>query len=605
VGDIDMSVTTADPKGVPEDGTSTSAGRLWILGAIVAGAALLSTFVGIDLYSEGTRAAIQDSSDDSKDFETVFRDLLNQRLQVMSMAAEMIQRDSTAMEAFARHDRAALVARIEPFFADLQKRQSVEQLNFWLAPATIYYRAGQPTDQGADFSKYRRTVVAANDRRQPVLAVETGIAGKIDVRAVMPITVDDKFVGSVEFASTLEVPLERASVTAEMKWAVGVAKDVSERVERVADQRTDIWQKDVVFYMFSDPETQQVMRSISFDPHATAYSLVTDRRHHTIYVRTFPVIDFAGVPSVTIATVDNLGEDFNNVLRDVLIKSSILFFILAAIGIYSFIKFGQIRARLTGLVGNQRRELAQQVAVGQAALAKLKDVELIKRGFFSNLATAINEPLQAINGQLASIAPAVARSDAALAGRVGFVVNETSRLSRLVDDYQQIELFRQNLVKTESGPVNLATLANQAIDEDLADFRRLPQFTVSSAVPSDLPPVRADAALLRRAVASIVAMAAQRSGRGKVTIAASRDSERWIVLTITGSAFSGDARPTDAMLDESRQFMARIAAIDTTNSSGRELAGIVLARTVVEFYGGSLALSAGEPGFVIRMPAAA
>ena len=117
--------------------------------------------------------------------------------------------------------------------------------------------------------------------------------------------------------------------------------------------------------------------------------------------------------------------------------------------------------------------------------------------------------------------------------------------------------------------------------------------------------MRADAALLRRAVASIVAMAAQRSGQGKVTIAGSRDSERWIVLTITGSAFSGDARPTDAMLDESRQFMARIAAIDTTNTSGGELAGLVLARTVVEFYGGSLGLSDGEPGFVIRMPAAA
>ncbi len=115
--------------------------------------------------------------------------------------------------------------------------------------------------------------------------------------------------------------------------------------------------------------------------------------------------------------------------------------------------------------------------------------------------------------------------------------------------------------------------------------------------------MRADAALLRRAIADIVAMAAQRSGQGKVTITASRDSERWVVLSLTGSAFSGDARPTDAMLDESRQVMARIAAVDTTTSGG-ELVGIVLARTIIEFYGGSLAISTGAPGFVIRMPAA-
>jgi len=30
----------------------------------------------------------------------------------------------------------------------------------------------------------------------------------------------------------------------------------------------------------------------------------------------------------------------------------------------------------------------------------------------------------------------------------------------------------------------------------------------------------------------------------------------------------------------------------------------VLARTIVEFYGGSLAISAGEPGFIVRLPAA-
>jgi len=50
------------------------------------------------------------------------------------------------------------------------------------------------------------------------------------------------------------------------------------------------------------------------------------------------------------------------VLHTVLIRTVILFVVLAAIGVYAYVKFGQIRARLTGLVGSQRRELAQQVA---------------------------------------------------------------------------------------------------------------------------------------------------------------------------------------------------------------------------------------------------
>lgn len=603
-----MSVTSVDPTAAAgtadDDGDRRSGGRLWILSAIVAGAAVLAGFYGIDAYSAGTNAAIATSSDDSKDFETVFRDLLKQRSLVMSMAADVLLQDTTTMEAFANKDRATLVARMEPFFEQLKKNHSVEQLNFWLPPATIYYRAGQPNDSGADVSKYRRTVVASNERRQPVVAVETGIGGRVDVRAIMPIVVDGKFAGSLEFASNLDVPLERASATAEVKWAVGISKELSERVERPVDSRVDVWQKDDVFYLFSDPQTAQFMRSISFDPNAKGYTLATDKRHHTIFVRTFPVVDFGGTPSIIVATVDDLTDDFANVLHAVLIKAGVLFIVLAAIGLYAYVKFGQIRARLTGLVGSQRRELAQQVAVGQAALAKLKDVDLIKRGFFTNLVAAINEPLQAVSGQLATLAPAVAKADPAIAGRLAFVTGETARLSRLVGDYQQVELFRQKLVKADTTPVSLAAVAGQVVEDDLVAYRRLPQFSVSSTVPADLAPARADADLLRRAIASIIAMAAQRSGQGAVTISAKQDSDQWLVLTITGSAFSGPARPIDAMLDESRQFMARLAAIDTTDAAGGELVGLVLARVIVEFYGGSLAVSGGEPGFIVRLPAA-
>ena len=156
-----MSVSGVDK----DDSDKPGAGRLWILSAIVAGAALLAGFFGIDSYSAGTHAAVATSRDNAKDFETVFRDLLKQRSLIMSIAADVLLQDTTTMEAFARKDRATLVARMEPFFEQLKKHHSVEQINFWLPPATVYYRAGQPNDFGADVSKYRKTVVAANERQ--------------------------------------------------------------------------------------------------------------------------------------------------------------------------------------------------------------------------------------------------------------------------------------------------------------------------------------------------------------------------------------------------------------------------------------------------------
>ena len=52
-------------------------------------------------------------------------------------------------------------------------------------------------------------------------------------------------------------------------------------------------------------------------------------------------------------------------------------------------------AGLLGLVGRQKKELAERTALYDAAMAKLREVDLIMRGFFTNLVTAINEPFHA------------------------------------------------------------------------------------------------------------------------------------------------------------------------------------------------------------------
>jgi signal transduction histidine kinase len=606
-----MSVTSINAPAVSgaadnDEKSRAGAGRLWVVGTIVAVAAILSGFYGINEYAAGTGAVVKTTRDDAGDFESVFRDFMKAQFHALGLAADVMLQDSLSIEAFAKDDRAALVGRAEPLFEQLKKHHGIEQLNFWTPPAKLYFRGGEPNEFGMDVSKYRRTVVAANERQQTVLAVETGIAGHVDVRAIVPVVFDGKFVGVLELASNFDAPLERASETSDLKWAIGITKDSSERVERPTDPKTDAWQKDYVFFRFSDPGTAQNVHSISFDPQGKSFVLA-NAHGRTIFVKTFPVIDFSGAPAIAIATVRDVTDAFNGVLRTAVIRSSILFLMISAIGSFAYIRFGQIRERLTGLVGRQRKELAERVAFCDAAIARLKEVDLIKRGFFTNLVTAVNEPLQAVAGQLATLAPAVEKAgDRDASDRLRFVLAETSRLSHLVEDYQQVELFRQKLVKNDSPLASLATAVAKAIEEDLAAYRRLPQFAIAMAVPADLPPTRADADLLRRAVGNLAGFAAQRSGQGKIAITGAQDAQKWLVLTIAGSAFDGAAAPTEALLDESRQFLARLAAGDSIGAPGGALVGVVLARIIVEFYGGSLSISGeDQPGFVVRLPAAA
>ena len=78
-----------------------------------------------------------------------------------------------------------------------------------------------------------------------------------------------------------------------------------------------------------------------------------------------------------------------------------------------------------------------------------------------------------------------------------------------------------------------------------------------------------------------------------------------IVLSISGSAVSGAATPTESLLDESRQFMAQLADSGSSGAPGAAMVGVVVARIIVEFYGGSLSISADPaPGFVVRLPSA-
>ena len=241
--------------------------------------------------------------------------------------------------------------------------------------------------------------------------------------------------------------------------------------------------------------------------------------------------------------------------------------------------------------------------------AKLKDMDVIKRGFSTNLITAVNAPLQAVSSQLKALPSAIEAAGVGheITARLNFAVTETTRLSRLIEDYQQVEMFRQKLVKTDCPLVHLGQVVGKTIDEDLRIYQRLSQLKLNNTVSAELPPTRAGPDLLRRAITGLVGYAAERVGKGEIKLSAAPDDTQWLVLNITGSAFTGLGAPTDALLDESRQFMARLSDYGSGNSAdSRALISVVLARLIIEFYGGTLSISQDveTPGFVVRLSAA-
>jgi methyl-accepting chemotaxis protein len=104
-------------------------------------------------------------------------------------------------EAMARGDRDALMGLFGAGFAALKSDYGVDQFQFHTPPAISYLRVHQPQKFGDDLSSFRKTVVAANQQRKPILGLEGGVAG-LGIRGVVPVAQAAKHLGSVEFGLT-------------------------------------------------------------------------------------------------------------------------------------------------------------------------------------------------------------------------------------------------------------------------------------------------------------------------------------------------------------------------------------------------------------------
>ncbi len=100
--------------------------------------------------------------------------------------------------AFAAGDRQRLITLTLPAYQVLAKQYGVAQAQFHLPPATSFLRLHQLDRFGDDLSSFRFTVLAANQQHQPIAGLEVGRGG-LGVRGVVPVSYQDRAIGTVEF----------------------------------------------------------------------------------------------------------------------------------------------------------------------------------------------------------------------------------------------------------------------------------------------------------------------------------------------------------------------------------------------------------------------
>jgi len=576
----------------------------WVITGLLLIALLVASFVGVSAYKTRTDHIIELAESNFKKFEVIFEELVKSRYRAMGLGADVMLLDDELIHAFERRDRKKTAENLDEFYESVRKRHDLTQVNLYLPPATLFYRAHQPELAQMDMSKVRHAVVEVAKRQQRMMVVETGQGGVVGIRALVPVFKGEDYQGTIEFVTSFHYPLEEAADRSEMGWAFGITEAVWKNVERPNDEKTDIKKGEDIYFEYSDTAIQNIIRDADFDPRATKF-IITEAADKKIFIHTLKVPSFNGEPVVTVAVVGDLTSKFAAAMVDAWVRFSVAFVILSLLMVVGYVKLDAIRAGMMGSFGAQRQMMETQIALGQVAIEKVKDLDTLKRRFFARLVSSISEPLLAITGQLKTATRAIGEGDAIVPRQsLNFALAESENLMRLVADYGQIEVFRQGLAKSGSSLMSVAA-SMERLQADVALFQRFPQFHVKTQIQPNLPSTRGEPALVEKALSNLVAYAAHLSGQGEVVLSLTQDSEKWLVIALSGTAFNGPNAPKENLLDESRQFLEKITAGISPDGGDKSLIGLVLARLIIEHFGGSLGISSADsPGFVVRLPAA-
>lgn len=576
-----------------------------VIGALVLLSALLASFIGVSFFKMKADEIVALSEAKFDKFSVIFEEGKQARMRAMGIGADTLLLSRRTIDPFVQRDRKTLAEVIDPFFQFAKKKHGIEQINFWIPPGKLFYRAEAPELGQFDVTQYRKTIKSAMDNQERIMAVETGQGGVVALRGIVPIFQDEKFYGAIEFVSSFDLTLQNAAFQANMKWGLSLSQDVWKRAERPIDEKKDIAKGTDTYFQYSDEVAEAIIRNANFDPRDKNYT-IQNSGDKKVFIKTLKVLNFSGVPTITIAVIDDISERFWAATQGALFRAVLAFLLLSLILAGGYLKFDDIRHGLLGAVGEERRLIKQQLERGAFAIDKVKDFEIIKRRFFSNLVTSMSEPLLAIRGQLRSVVSQAQANDQAVAflPSLKFASLETERLQQLISDYERVELFRQNLVRPLSDLVSMAALFD-SLRREIDSHLRFQNFAIELKPPSIEFHIRGDEDMLRRALMALVSYAASSAAGGAVTITCEPDEKSWLCVAFTGSAYAGSNAPTESLLDSSRQFLLQLANYDKAVSFNSEkILKLGLSKIIVEFAGGTLAVHSKEPGFIVRLPAA-
>ena len=229
---------------------------------------------------------------------------------------------------------------------------------------------------------------------------------------------------------------------------------------------------------------------------------------------------------------------------------------------------------------------------------KLEQVEAMRRQLIGDVSHELRTPLTAIKGSMEGLMDGVLPADAETYQQIHA---EADRLSRLVDDLQELSRVEAHAYPLDLGETDISSVVTTTIKR-LTPNARAKRIALTSSLPRDLPRLLADEDRLGQVLLNLTANSVQYTNEGgAVTIAAeTKNGEIQISVTDTGVGI-----PPEHLAHIFTRFY-RVDKSRSRASGGGSGIGLTIARHLVEAHGGRIwAESEGEgkgSRFVFTLP---
>ncbi len=224
--------------------------------------------------------------------------------------------------------------------------------------------------------------------------------------------------------------------------------------------------------------------------------------------------------------------------------------------------------------------------------------ERLRRNMVADIAHELRTPLSHLRGYLEAMSDGLVKPDEAA---IGTLSDETSSLTRLVDDLQELSLADAGKLKLVFEPEDISKLVNDAVTAVQPKAASKGIFLVSDLAPS-LPQINIDSQRIKQVMYNLLENAVAHTGpEGRITVRTWQEDNRVFISV----ADNGEGIPAEDLPFIFERFY-RVDKSRTRATGGTGL-GLTITRRLVEAHGGRIDVRS-QPGqgstFTFSLPVA-